>query len=110
EEDEVQKVRPSRPTGTEQAKKKEKAGASSASSTTGFVVESLAKLMVKEYATVKESYNVQKGQNMTELLHMKKMELKLKAAELEIRRMDQRKKALYMSTNDEELKAVLRTR
>ncbi|GKA20123.1 hypothetical protein Tco_0700112 [Tanacetum coccineum] len=82
EEDEVHEVRPSRPMGWDQAKRKWKAGTSSASSTTGFNVKSLAKLM------------------------MKKMEWDLKVAELEIRRMDQRQKneALYLSTTDEELK------
>ncbi|GJR48009.1 hypothetical protein Tco_1316112, partial [Tanacetum coccineum] len=82
EEDEVQEVRLSRSIGKDQAKRKGKAGTSLASSTTGFDVESLAKLMVND------QYNVKKGQEMTELLHMKKMELELKAAELGIRRMD----------------------
>nr|GFA77067.1 hypothetical protein [Tanacetum cinerariifolium] len=47
---------------------------------------------------------------MTELLEMKKMELELKAAELKIRRMDQRQnnEALYLSTTDEELKRVIK--
>nr|GFA51908.1 hypothetical protein [Tanacetum cinerariifolium] len=81
---EYQDVRLSRPIGKDQAKRKEKAGTSLASSTTDFDVESLAKLMVKEYATVNDQYNVKKGQQMTGLLQMKKMELELKAAELEI--------------------------
>ncbi|GKD63793.1 hypothetical protein Tco_1305901 [Tanacetum coccineum] len=112
EEDEVEEVRPSRSIGKDQAKRKRKAGTSSASSTTRFDVKSLSKLMVNEYATVSEQYSAQKGQNMTELLQMKKMEPKLKAAELEIRRMDQRQKdeALFLSTTDEDLKAVLRAR
>ncbi|GJR78165.1 retrovirus-related pol polyprotein from transposon TNT 1-94 [Tanacetum coccineum] len=72
EEDEMQEVRPSRRMGTDQTKRKRKARTSSASST-GFDVESLAKLMVNKYATVDEPHNVQKGQNMTELLQMKKI-------------------------------------
>ncbi|GJU35159.1 hypothetical protein Tco_1183513 [Tanacetum coccineum] len=49
---------------------------------------------------------------VTELLKIKKQELELKAAELEIRRMDNRKRdeALYGTTTDEELKARLRQR
>ncbi|GJW05050.1 phospholipase-like protein [Tanacetum coccineum] len=44
--------------------------------------------------------------------NLRKIELELKAAEVEIHRMDQRYKdeALYLSTNDEELKAVLKAR
>ncbi|GKD46520.1 hypothetical protein Tco_1271165, partial [Tanacetum coccineum] len=53
------------PIGWDQAKRKWKAGTSSASSTTGFNVKSLAKLMVNEYAIVNDPYNVQKGQDMT---------------------------------------------
>nr|GEY70083.1 hypothetical protein [Tanacetum cinerariifolium] len=68
EEDKVEEVRPSRPIGRDRAKRKEKARTSSTSLTTGFNVESLAKLMVKEYATITEPYSVQKGQNMTDLL------------------------------------------
>ncbi|GKD85609.1 hypothetical protein Tco_1356763, partial [Tanacetum coccineum] len=65
EEDEVHEVRPSRLMGWDQAKRKWKAGTLSASSTTGFNVKSLAKLMVNEYAIVNDPYNVQKGQDMT---------------------------------------------
>ncbi|GJT55414.1 hypothetical protein Tco_0990468 [Tanacetum coccineum] len=85
EDDEVHEVHPSHPMGSHQAKRKWKARTSSASSATGFDVESSAKLM------------------------MKKMELELKPAKLEIHRMDQRQKdeALYLSTTDEELKTVL---
>nr|GEU33495.1 UBN2 domain-containing protein [Tanacetum cinerariifolium] len=56
--------------------------------------------------------NVQKGQSMTKLLLLKKMELELKAAEREIHRMDQchKDKALYLWTNDEELMPVLKAR
>nr|GEV16706.1 exocyst complex component EXO70A1 [Tanacetum cinerariifolium] len=70
---------------TDRAERKRKARTSSASTTTGFDVKSLSKLMINEYAM---------------------------AAELEIRRMDQRQKdeALYLSTTDEDLKAVLRAR
>ncbi|GJV79392.1 ribonuclease H-like domain-containing protein [Tanacetum coccineum] len=86
-----------------------KAGTLSASSATGFDVESLAKLIVNDYEIVHKLYNAKKSQNMTELLQMKKMELELKAKELEIRQMDQRQKdeALYLSTTDEDLKAVV---
>nr|GEW80953.1 hypothetical protein [Tanacetum cinerariifolium] len=86
EEDEVEEVRPSRPIIRDQAKRKGKAGTLSASSTTGVDVESLAKLMVNEYPTVSERYSVQKGQNMTELLQMEKMDLELKAEELAIQK------------------------
>ncbi|GJY10162.1 hypothetical protein Tco_0378347 [Tanacetum coccineum] len=98
----LKEVRPIRRMGGDQANKKER-GTSSASSTIGFDVESLAKLMVND------SYNVQKGLNMTELLQMKKMEL---AKEVEIRHMNRRKKdeALYLSTTHEELKGVIRAR
>ncbi|GJS31868.1 hypothetical protein Tco_0492488 [Tanacetum coccineum] len=65
--------------GKDQAKRKGKAGTSSASLAIGFDVESLAKLMVND------PYNVPKGKNMTQLLEMKKMELEVKAKELEIR-------------------------
>ncbi|GJU37199.1 hypothetical protein Tco_1185553 [Tanacetum coccineum] len=60
EEDEVQEVRPSHPMGRDQAKRKEKAATSSASSANGVDVEALSKLMVND------PYNVQKGQNMIE--------------------------------------------
>ncbi|GKC51491.1 hypothetical protein Tco_1074236 [Tanacetum coccineum] len=64
-----------------------------------FDVESLAKLMANEYAMANDPYNIQKGQEMTELLRIKKQELELKAAELEIRRLEnrQRDEALYLS-------------
>ncbi|GKB18287.1 hypothetical protein Tco_0852210 [Tanacetum coccineum] len=45
----------------DQAKRKGNAGISSISSATGFNLESSAKLMVNEYATVNEPYNVQQG-------------------------------------------------
>nr|GEY61239.1 hypothetical protein [Tanacetum cinerariifolium] len=109
-EDEVQEVLSSRPMGRDQAKRKGKAGTSSTSSATSFDDEWLAKLMVNEYANVSGRYNVKKGQEMTELLQMKKKELEFKAAELKIQRMDQRQKdkALYLSTTDEELKRMMR--
>ncbi|GJR96083.1 hypothetical protein Tco_0268257 [Tanacetum coccineum] len=49
---------------------------------------------------------------MSELLWIKKQELQLKAVELEIRRLEnrQRDEALYESTTDEELKALIRQR
>ncbi|GJV22078.1 hypothetical protein Tco_1371098 [Tanacetum coccineum] len=84
EEDEVQEVRRSRPIGRDQAKRKAKAGTSWAGSTNAIDVESLAKLMANEYAMGSDPYNVQKGQEMTELLQIKKQELELKTAELEI--------------------------
>nr|GEX11072.1 hypothetical protein [Tanacetum cinerariifolium] len=65
----------------DQAKRKAKAGTSSTSSTIAFDVKSLAKLLAND------SYNVQKGHEMTELLRIKKQELELKDAELEIRRL-----------------------
>ncbi|GJX89733.1 RNA-directed DNA polymerase, eukaryota [Tanacetum coccineum] len=106
EDDEVQEVRPSHPIGRDQTKKKGKAGTPSVSSTAGFDVESLAKLMVND------PYNIQKGENMTELLQMKKMEMEFKAKELEIRQLDQRQKneTLYLSSTDEKLKEVVRAR
>nr|GEZ00952.1 hypothetical protein [Tanacetum cinerariifolium] len=52
--------------------------------------ELLAKLMVNEYACVSDMHNVKKGKETTESLKMVKIELELKAAELEIRRMNQR--------------------
>ncbi|GKB52962.1 hypothetical protein Tco_0903715 [Tanacetum coccineum] len=61
EEDEVEEVRPRSPIGRDRAKTREKAGTSATSSTTGFDVESLAKLMVKEYAIVTKPYSIQKG-------------------------------------------------
>ncbi|GKB64941.1 hypothetical protein Tco_0921127 [Tanacetum coccineum] len=77
EEDEVHEVLPSRLMGRDQAKRKGKAGTSSTSSATSFDDKWLAKLMVNEYANVSGLYNVKKGQEMTELLQMKKMELEL---------------------------------
>ncbi|GJR34221.1 hypothetical protein Tco_1209905 [Tanacetum coccineum] len=112
EEDEVQEVHQSRPIGIDQAKRKAKAGTSSASSAHAFNVESSAKLMANEYAMSSDPYNVQKAQEMTGLLRIKTQELELKAAELEIRRLKnrQRDEALYLSTTNEELKAILRQR
>ncbi|GKC41534.1 hypothetical protein Tco_1059256 [Tanacetum coccineum] len=74
-EDEVHEFRRSRPIGIDQAKRKAKAGSSSAGSANAFDVESLAKMMANEYV-----------------------------AELKIRRLEnrQRDEALYLSTTDEE--------
>nr|GFB18429.1 hypothetical protein [Tanacetum cinerariifolium] len=68
--------------------------------------------MANENAMASEPYNVQKCQEMMVLLRIKKQALELKAAELEIRRPKnhQRDEALYESTTDEELKALLRAR
>ncbi|GJT26973.1 hypothetical protein Tco_0907248 [Tanacetum coccineum] len=86
EEDEMEEVWPPRPMGRDQANRKSKAGA--ASSASAFDVESLAKMMANEH------------------------KLELKAAELEIRCMEnrQRDEALYETTTDEVLKAILRHR
>ncbi|GJX11804.1 ribonuclease H-like domain-containing protein [Tanacetum coccineum] len=83
-----------------------------ASSTSTLDVESLAKMMANEYVMVSDLYIVQKNQEMLELLRINNKELELKAAELEIRRMENRKRdeALYETTNDEALKAILRQR
>ncbi|GJZ05397.1 hypothetical protein Tco_0538672 [Tanacetum coccineum] len=107
---EVEEVRRPKHMGRDQAKRKMKAG--SASSASSFDVEALAKMMASEYVMASDSYNIQKNQEMSELLKIKKQELELKAAELEIRRMKnrQRDEALYGTTNDEELKARLRQR
>nr|GEX90363.1 hypothetical protein [Tanacetum cinerariifolium] len=53
-----------------------------------------------------DPYNSQKNQEMSELLKIKNRELKLKAAELEIRRMENHQidEALYETTTDEALK------
>ncbi|GJU48041.1 hypothetical protein Tco_1217596 [Tanacetum coccineum] len=84
EEDEVHEVHPCRLMGMDQAKRKRKGATSSASSAADVNVEALAKLMVNEYAMVKDPYNVHKGQNLTELLEIKKKELKLKDGKLKI--------------------------
>ncbi|GKC84699.1 hypothetical protein Tco_1140416 [Tanacetum coccineum] len=85
-----------------------KAG-SATSSTSFFDLEALAKMMSNEYVMASDSYNIQKNQEISELLQIKKRELELKDAELEIRRMEnrQRDEALYETTTDEELKARL---
>ncbi|GKD19213.1 hypothetical protein Tco_1208371 [Tanacetum coccineum] len=96
EEDEVEKVRRSRPIGRDQANRKVKAG---------------------------DPYNLRKSQEMLELLRdgilvrdwgflRFQHELELKAEELKIRRLEncQRDEALYESTTDEDLKAALRQR
>ncbi|GKB78399.1 hypothetical protein Tco_0945294 [Tanacetum coccineum] len=75
EEDEWQEVRISRPMGKDQAKRKGKGVSSAASSTSGIVMEALVRLTVNEYAMVNDSYNIQKGQNLTKLFDIKKKEL-----------------------------------
>nr|GEX06757.1 hypothetical protein [Tanacetum cinerariifolium] len=92
---------------TDQAKRKMKAG--SASSASSFDMEALAKMMASEYVMASDSYNIQKNQEMSELLKIKKQELELKAAKLEIRRMEnrQRYEALYEMKTDEALKERL---
>nr|GEW57195.1 hypothetical protein [Tanacetum cinerariifolium] len=87
----------------DEAKRKEKGGTLTASSAANFNVEALARLMVNEYAMVNDPYNVHKGQNLTELLEIKKKELELKDGKLKIREMDQRQKdeAGYLQTTDE---------
>nr|GEV36618.1 hypothetical protein [Tanacetum cinerariifolium] len=109
-ENEVEEVRRPKPMGRDQAKRKMKAG--SASSASSFDVEALAKMMASEYVMASDAYNVQKNQEMSELLKLKKQDLELKAAELEIRCMEncQRDEALYETTTDEALKERLRQR
>ncbi|GJU09825.1 hypothetical protein Tco_1132221 [Tanacetum coccineum] len=72
--------------------------------------EALAKMMASKYVMASDSYNIQKNQEMSELLKIKKQELELKAAESEIRRLEnhQRDETLYETMTDEELKARLR--
>ncbi|GJT86569.1 hypothetical protein Tco_1068286 [Tanacetum coccineum] len=72
----------------------------------------LAKMMASEYVMANDPYNTQKKQEMSELLKIKNRELELKAAELEIRRMEnrQRDEALYETTIDEALNERLRQR
>ncbi|GKE35187.1 hypothetical protein Tco_1454509 [Tanacetum coccineum] len=82
--DEVHEVHPCRLMGMDQAKRKRKGVTSSVSSAADVNVEALARLMVNEYAMVKDPYNVHKGQNLTELLEIKKKELKLKDGKLKI--------------------------
>ncbi|GKE11167.1 ethylene-responsive transcription factor RAP2-4-like protein, partial [Tanacetum coccineum] len=88
EEDEVREVRQSRPMGRGQekrkAKAKAKAGSSSAGSENALDVESLAKMMANEYVMASDPYNVQKNQEMSKLLRIKKYELELKVAKLKI--------------------------
>ncbi|GJU53346.1 hypothetical protein Tco_1227060 [Tanacetum coccineum] len=66
EEDEVKEVRPSHPMGRDQAKRKGKAGKSSAYSSTGFDAELLAMLMANKYAMANDPYNAKKGQEITD--------------------------------------------
>ncbi|GJR71502.1 hypothetical protein Tco_0083867 [Tanacetum coccineum] len=65
EEDEMEEVRRGRPMGRDQAKKKEKAGMSSASSTTSFDVEKLTKLMAIEHAMASDPYNAKKDKGVS---------------------------------------------
>nr|GEW55413.1 hypothetical protein [Tanacetum cinerariifolium] len=108
--EEVKEVRRPRPMGRDQAKRKMKEG--SASSASSFDVAELAKMMAREYVMASDPYNTQKKQEMSELLKIKNQELKHKAAELEIRRMEnrQRDEALYETKIDEALKERLRQR
>ncbi|GJV36808.1 hypothetical protein Tco_1409285 [Tanacetum coccineum] len=76
--------------GKDQAKRKMKGG--SASSASSFDVRELAKIMASEYVMASDPYNTQKNQEMSELLKIKNRELKLKAAELKIRRMENRQR------------------
>ncbi|GKC94785.1 hypothetical protein Tco_1160227 [Tanacetum coccineum] len=96
--------------GRDQAKRKMKGG--SASSASSFDVRELAKMMASEYVMASDPYNTQKNQEMSELLKIKNRELELKAADLEIRRMEnrQRDEALYETATDEALKERLRQR
>nr|GEY94311.1 hypothetical protein [Tanacetum cinerariifolium] len=55
-------------------------------------VETLTKMSVSEYVMANDSYKTQKNQEMSELLQIKKQELELIAAELEIRRMKNRQR------------------
>ncbi|GJZ90214.1 hypothetical protein Tco_0662141 [Tanacetum coccineum] len=111
EEDEVEELCRSCPIGRDQAKRKAKAG-SVAGSENALDVESLAKMIDNEYVMANDPYNVQKSQDMSKLLRIKNKELELKVAELEIRRLEnrQRDEALYETTTDEDLKAILRKR
>nr|GEW27509.1 hypothetical protein [Tanacetum cinerariifolium] len=108
--EEVEEVRRPKPMGRDQAKRKMKAG--STSSASSFDVAELAKMMASDYVMASDPYNIRKKQEMSELLKIKNRELELKAAELEIRRMEnrQRDKALYETTTDEALKETLRQR
>ncbi|GJY84730.1 hypothetical protein Tco_0498756 [Tanacetum coccineum] len=108
--EEVQEVRRPKPMGRDQAKRKMKGG--STSSASSFDVGELAKMMASEYVMASDPYNTQKNQEMSELLKIKNRELELKAAELKIRRMEnrQRDEALYETTTDEALKERLRQR
>nr|GEU53362.1 hypothetical protein [Tanacetum cinerariifolium] len=105
--EEVEEIHRPRPIGRDQAKGKMKAG--SASSASSFDVAELEKMIASEYVMVSDPYNTQKKQEMSELLKIKNQELELKAAELEIRRMEnrQRDEALYEKTTDEALKERL---
>ncbi|GJR11869.1 hypothetical protein Tco_0794521 [Tanacetum coccineum] len=108
--EEVREVHRPKPMGRDQAKRKKKGG--SASSESSFDVGELAKMTASEYVMASDPYNTQKNQEMSELLKIKNRELELKAAELEIRRMEnrQRDEALYETTTDEALKERLRQR
>nr|GEU59719.1 hypothetical protein [Tanacetum cinerariifolium] len=110
DENEVEEFRRPKPMGRDQAKRKMKAG--SASSAISFDVEALTKIMASEFVKASDSYNVQKNHEMSELLKIKKQELKLKAAKLEIRHMEnrQRDEALYETKTNEVLKERLRQR
>ncbi|GKB53773.1 RNA-directed DNA polymerase, eukaryota [Tanacetum coccineum] len=65
--EEVEEVRRPRPMGRDQAKRKMKA----TSSTSSFDVAELAKMMASEYVMASDPYNIQKKQEMSELLKIK---------------------------------------
>ncbi|GKA18554.1 RNA-directed DNA polymerase, eukaryota [Tanacetum coccineum] len=88
--EEVQEVRRPKPMGKDQAKRKMKRG--SASSASSFDARELAKMMASEYVMATNPYNTQRNQEMSELLKIKNRELELKAAELKIRRMENRQR------------------
>ncbi|GJT81853.1 hypothetical protein Tco_1056195 [Tanacetum coccineum] len=87
EKDDVHEVQ--RPMGMDRAKKK---GVASSTSSTSENEEALARLMVNEYATLNELFNVIRYQNREAFLEIKKMELELKEQEIKMREYEQRQK------------------
>nr|GEU59464.1 hypothetical protein [Tanacetum cinerariifolium] len=69
---EVEEVCRPRPMVEDKAKRKMKTGSTSSSSS--FDVKVLAKMMANEYVTTSDLYNIQKNQEMSELLKIKKQE------------------------------------
>nr|GEV78362.1 hypothetical protein [Tanacetum cinerariifolium] len=96
----------------DQAKRKGKVTMSSTSLAAGVDVEVLARLMVNENAMANDPYDVQKGENLTQLLEIKNMKLALKDREQKIREIVQRQKdeVIYMLTTDEELMSLIKAR